>query len=241
MAKLKLAVTPPAEFLPKEETRTAARVLVVDDDDRNLLTITEVLAGIGDIDTARSGEEALRFLLKREYAVILLDVLMPGLDGYQTADLIRRREASKTTPIIFLTAISKEDSHMLRGYGAGAVDFLFKPFDPTMLKSKVGFFVDLFLKTREVKEKAEREQRLLEENLRANARRLDAERALRRAEQRQEVILGALPLCLHSRDIKPPFGASFVSGTVERLTGFPPERFAADPGFGLSRASWIRR
>jgi signal transduction histidine kinase/DNA-binding response OmpR family regulator len=227
-----IRVPPPAvEAVPSR----VARVLVVDDDARNLLTIGEVLKGVGEIDCVQSGEEALRCLLKNEYAVILLDVLMPGLDGYQTAGIIRQRESSKSTPIIFLTAINKEDVHMLRGYDAGAVDFLFKPFDPMMLRSKVAFFIDLFQKTQEIKEKAELEQRLLEENLRANARQLEAERALRRAEERQEAIMRSLPICVHSRKVEAPFGASFVSGAVERLTGFPAERFSEEPGFGLAR------
>ncbi|MBL0937194.1 MAG: response regulator [Rhizobiaceae bacterium] len=219
---------------PAAET-SHARVLVVDDDSRNLLTITEVLKDIGEIDCAKSGEEALRYLLKQEYAVILLDVLMPGLDGYQTANLIRQRPSSEATPIIFLTAINKEDAHMLRGYDAGAVDFLFKPFDPLMLRSKVGIFVDLFNKTSEIKLKAESERRLLQENLTANAQKLEAVKALQRAEERQEVILRSLPLCVHSRHIESPFGAFFVSGAVERLTGFTADDFTGDPGFGLSR------
>lgn len=212
-----------------------ARVLVVDDDSRNLMTVTEVLKNMGEIDCAKSGEEALRYLLKQEYAVILLDVLMPGLDGYQTANLIRQRPSSETTPIIFLTAINKEDAHMLRGYDAGAVDFLFKPFDPLMLRSKVGIFVELFNKTSEIKLKAESERRLLQENLTANAQKLEAVKALQRAEERQEAILRSLPLCVHSRRIEPPFDAFFVSGAVERLTGFTADDFTGDPGFGLSR------
>ena len=177
----------------------------------------------------------MRLLLKEEFAVILLDVLMPGLDGYETAALVRRREQSKRTPIIFLTAINKEDAHMLRGYDAGAVDYVFKPFDPVMLRSKVAVFVELFEKTREIQQKAAVEQHLLQENLRANAEKLKAERALRKSEKREEAILRSLPICFHARSSKPPFGALFVSRSVERLTGFPPERLTSDPEFGLSR------
>ena len=137
---------------------TQARVLAVDDDERNLLAISEVLDETAEVVCAQSGEEALRLLLKEEFAVILLDVLMPGLDGYETASLIRQREQSKRTPIIFLTAINKEDAHMLRGYDAGAVDYVFKPFDPVMLRSKVSVFVELFEKTREIQQKAALEQ-----------------------------------------------------------------------------------
>ena len=233
MVVKQIIAAPPPET--DEQYSAPVRVLAVDDDSRNLLTISEVLKDVAEIDCARSGEEALRYLLKEEFAVILLDVLMPGLDGYQTAELIRQRESSKSTPIIFLTAINKDDAHMLRGYDAGAVDFLFKPFDPLMLRSKVGVFVELFQKTREIKQKAALEKQLLEENLQAKAQKLEAVRELRQAEERQEAILRALPICVHSRSVEPPFGASFVSGAVEQLTGFPPERFANEPSFGLAR------
>ncbi|PBC04363.1 response regulator [Mesorhizobium sp. WSM3860] len=212
-----------------------ARVLAVDDDERNLLAIAEVLGEVGEVVCAQSGEEALRFLLKEDFAVILLDVLMPNLDGYETATLIRRRERSKNTPIIFLTAISKEEAHMLRGYDVGAVDYLFKPFDPVMLRSKVMVFVDLHQKTREIERNAAREQRLLEQALKAKSDKLDAERALRHSEARQEAILASLPICFHARSAEAPFAASYVSKGVERLTGFPPSRFLSHPDFGLSR------
>ncbi|MDG4907556.1 response regulator [Mesorhizobium sp. WSM4898] len=212
-----------------------ARVLAVDDDERNLLAIAEVLGEVGEVVCAQSGEEALRFLLKEDFAVILLDVLMPNLDGYETATLIRRRERSKNTPIIFLTAISKEEAHMLRGYDVGAVDYLFKPFDPVMLRSKVMVFVDLHEKTREIERNAAREQRLLEQALKAKSDKLDAERSLRHSEARQEAILASLPICFHARSAEAPFAPSYVSKGVERLTGFLPSRFLSHPDFGLSR------
>jgi signal transduction histidine kinase/DNA-binding response OmpR family regulator len=223
----------PAQPTVPEQMRT--RVLVVDDDERNLLAISEVLHDTAEIVCVQSGEEALRFLLKEEFAVILLDVLMPGLDGYETARLIHQRQQSKRTPIIFLTAINKEDAHMLRGYDVGAVDYVFKPFDPVMLRSKVTVFVQLFEKTREIQQKAAREQSLLQQALQANAERLAAEQALRKAQDREEAILRSLPVCFHARASMPPFGAHFVSEAVERLTGFAPERFTADAEFGLSR------
>jgi signal transduction histidine kinase len=158
------------------------RVLVVDDDENNLLAISTVLEDIGEVVVARSGEEALRHLLKGEFAVILLDVYMPGMDGYETAQIIRERDQTKRIPIVFLSAVNKETEHLIRGYAMGAVDYVFKPVDPVVLRSKVAVFVDLFAKTREIERKAEQEQSLLDENLRANAERLKAERELRRAE-----------------------------------------------------------
>ena len=158
------------------------RVLVVDDDEHNLLAISTVLEDIGEIVVAKSGEEALRHLLKGEFAVILLDVYMPGMDGYETAQVIREREQTKRIPIVFLSAVNKESQHLIRGYSMGAVDYVFKPVEPLVLRSKVAVFVDLFAKTREIERKAAKEQALLDENLRANAERLKAEQDLRRAE-----------------------------------------------------------
>jgi signal transduction histidine kinase/DNA-binding response OmpR family regulator len=233
VASILTGTTSSGKLLAGPDSRT--RVLVVDDDPRNLLTISEVLGDVAGVTCAASGEEALRFLLRDEFAVILLDVLMPGLDGYETAELIRRRDSSKSTPIIFLTAIHMDSTHILRGYDVGAVDYLFKPFDPMMLRSKVGVFVELFEKTQEIKRKAVLEQELLQENLRVNSEKLKAERALRSSEDRQEAIMRSLPLCVHSRSVEPPHGAFFVSGAVERLTGFAPEVFSQDPSFGLNR------
>jgi len=118
-------------------------ILLVDDREENLLALQAVLAPTEcRLVTARSGDEALRALLKDDFAVILLDVQMPGLDGFETAELIRARERSRTVPIIFVTAISKERHHVFRGYEAGAVDYLFKPLDPVVLRSKVEVFVE---------------------------------------------------------------------------------------------------
>ena len=97
-----------------------------------------------------SGEEALRHLLHDEFAAILLDVQMPGLDGFETAELIKERERTRHVPIIFLTAISKDAEHVFRGYEAGAVDYLMKPFDPQILRAKVAVFIDLWQKTVEI-------------------------------------------------------------------------------------------
>src|SRR3990170_8557280 len=130
------------------------RVLVVDDDERNLLAITNVLEDLGEVIPARSGEEALRHLLKGDFAVILLDVYMPGMDGYETAQVIREREQTKRIPIVFLSAVNKEKEHLIRGYSMGAVDYVFKPVEPVVLRSKVAVFVDLFLMTQEIQRKA---------------------------------------------------------------------------------------
>jgi signal transduction histidine kinase/DNA-binding response OmpR family regulator len=223
---------------PAPEVAPAAgrpRILAVDDDERNLLAIAEVLAGAGDVVSVRSGEEALRFLLKEEFAVILLDVLMPGLDGYETAALIRQREQSRRTPIIFLTAINQEQAHMLRGYDAGAVDFVFKPFDPMILRSKVTVFVELFEKTREIKEQAAKAQRLNEEKLLAQAEKLDAEHALLEAERRQALILKSLPLAVYIESESDSRAPAFIGGNIAALTGFSEADLEDDENFWASR------
>ena len=162
------------------------RVLVVDDDEKNLLAISTVLEDIGEVVVARSGEEALRHLLKGEFAVILLDVYMPGMDGYETAQVIREREQTKGIPIVFLSAVNKEAQHLIRGYSMGAVDYVFKPVEPIVLRSKVAVFVDLFAKTREIERKARQEQALLDANLQANAERLRAEQEIRQHQVGQD-------------------------------------------------------
>jgi signal transduction histidine kinase len=159
------------------------RVLVVDDDEHNLLAIRTVLEDLAEVEVASSGDEALRHLLKGDFAVILLDVYMPGMDGYETAQIIRGREQTKRIPIVFLSAVNKEKEHLMRGYSMGAVDYVFKPVEPVVLRSKVAVFVDLFAMTREIKRKAEQEQQLLDANLRANAERLRVEQELRVAEK----------------------------------------------------------
>jgi signal transduction histidine kinase len=150
-----------ADPLPAPEGR--ARVLVVDDDEHNLLAIRTVLEDLADVEVAASGDEALRHLLKGEFAVILLDVYMPGMDGYETARIIRGREQTKRIPIVFLSAVNKEKEHLLRGYSMGAVDYVFKPVEPVVLRSKVAVFVDLYAMTREIRRKAQQEQQLLQE------------------------------------------------------------------------------
>lgn len=140
-------------------------ILIVDDDPRNLFAVRETLEDLGaQLVLARSGEEALKHLLRQDFALILLDVHMPGMDGYETAGLIRLREKSRHIPIIFLTAINKDETHIFRGYATGAVDYMFKPVDPQILKCKVSVFVDLYRKTEEVKREVEAKQRLLDEN-----------------------------------------------------------------------------
>lgn len=130
-------------------------ILLVDDHPENLLALEAILGRLGEtLVRANSGQEALRCLLNQDFAVILLDVQMPGMDGFETATLIRNRERSRQTPIIFLTAFNTSEQFMFKGYSLGAVDYLLKPVDASILTSKVTVFVDLFKKTEAVKVQA---------------------------------------------------------------------------------------
>jgi signal transduction histidine kinase len=208
-----------------------ARVLVVDDDERNLLAIRTVLEDVADIVVARSGEEALRHLLaKDEFAVILLDVYMPVMDGYEVAQIIRGREQTKRIPIVFLSAVNKETEHLIRGYSMGAVDYVFKPVEPLVLRSKVSVFVDLFRMRREIQRKAREQEELLKANLRTTAELIRAEQELRLAEQRQAAIINSLPILLYLEPYdRNPRWPAFVSGDLPTITGFSYDQIAADP------------
>ncbi|HYZ27881.1 MAG TPA: response regulator, partial [Thermoleophilaceae bacterium] len=134
-----------------------ASILIVDDQEENLLALEAVLEPLDQrLMRATSGEQALGALLRDDFAVILLDVQMPDMDGFQIATLIKQREKTRHIPIIFLTALSKELHHIFRGYSAGAVDYVVKPFDPMILRSKVQVFVDLYRKEQALRASEER-------------------------------------------------------------------------------------
>ena len=133
-----------------------ARILLVDDRRENLVALEAILSSLNQtLVTVQSGEDALKALLVDEFAVILLDVVMPGMDGFETASHIKRRPKTRDVPIIFLTAASAEPDHAFRGYAAGAVDYISKPFDPWVLRAKVAVFVELYAKNRQLREQAE--------------------------------------------------------------------------------------
>jgi CheY-like chemotaxis protein len=130
-----------------------SKILLVDDRPDNLMALEAILASLDqELVTASSGEEALKRLLSDDFAVILLDVQMPGMDGFETAHRIKQRGRTRDTPIIFLTAIDREPHHAFRGYAVGAVDYIAKPFDPWLLRAKVSVFVELFEKTERIGE-----------------------------------------------------------------------------------------
>ena len=157
-------------------------LLLVDDNEANLIALRAILDPLREhIVTASSGEEALRAVLRQDFAVILMDVQMPGLDGFETAALIKSRSRSRHVPILFLTAINRDSHHVFRGYAHGAVDYLVKPFDPEVLRSKVAVFVDLCRKERLVQVQAEQ------------LRKRDLDALAARNEARYHALMDALP------------------------------------------------
>ena len=147
---------PVVQAIPTD-SELAVRILLVDDQPANLVALKAILEGISPhIVMARSGREALKQLLLADFAVILLDVKMPEMDGFETATLIRGRERSRDTPIIFLTAADRDAQMAVRGYAVGAVDYLIKPVVPEFVRSKVSVFVELARKNAELVRQAER-------------------------------------------------------------------------------------
>ncbi len=139
-----------------------AKALLVDDRRDNLIALEAMLQGL-PVETVavESGEAALKQLLIHDFALILLDAQMPDMDGFETASHIKRRERTRHIPVIFLTAVDRDAQLAVRGYAAGGVDYLTKPFDPWVLRAKVSVFVDLWNKTQQLRTHAELSRRLV--------------------------------------------------------------------------------
>ncbi|HEU0051811.1 MAG TPA: response regulator, partial [Longimicrobium sp.] len=195
-----------------------ARLLLVDDRPENLFALEAILEPLGhECVRAASGEEALRQVLLHDFACILLDVQMPKMNGFETAQMIKSRERSRFTPIIFLTAISKEDAFVYEGYSVGAVDYLFKPFNPDVLRSKVAVFVDLYLKTEQLKEQ---EQKLREVERRELELRHRAELGEREARM-AEIVDSAMEAIITFGDDR---RITLFNAAAERMFGIPRDR-----------------
>ncbi|NPD23788.1 response regulator [Corallococcus exiguus] len=177
-----------------------ARVLLVDDTPANLLALEAILEPLGQqVVSVRSGDEALKALLLDEYACVLMDVQMPGLDGLETARLVRARERTKHLPILFITALSREAAYVTRGYEYGAVDYLLKPVDPNILCAKVSVFVELYLRGEKLRQQA------LEL---AERRRVEEE--LQRATELEQQLVGIV-----GHDIRTPLAAILTTANAQ--------------------------
>jgi response regulator RpfG family c-di-GMP phosphodiesterase len=143
-------------------TTDRASILLVDDMEDNLVALEAVLGSLNEpLVRARSGEEAMKALLRQKFAVVLLDVRMPGMDGFETASNIKRLDQTKDVPIIFLTGTEADSGYAFRGYATGAADYLTKPFDPWVLRAKVNVFLDLHRKNRQLERLLASEQEQL--------------------------------------------------------------------------------
>jgi PAS domain S-box-containing protein len=165
--------------------RARANVLLVDDHPGNLLALEAILAPLGhDLVKADSGEEALKQILKRDFALVLLDVQMAGMSGFETAGLIKQHPRCRHIPLIFITAVNRDASHVFRGYSQGAVDYLVKPFDADILRSKARVFIDLHLKGEKIKD----QERQLRER--------EREALERKSEARYHQLIDSMPQCI---------------------------------------------
>jgi response regulator RpfG family c-di-GMP phosphodiesterase len=134
-------------------------ILMVDDHPENLIALDAILEGVEcNLLRAHSGNEALAMLLKHDVALVLLDVQMPGMDGFEVAELMRKSNKTKMIPIIFVTAISKEAKYVARGYDVGAIDYMFKPLNPEILRHKARFFLDLDMQKKRLEDKLRKSQ-----------------------------------------------------------------------------------
>lgn len=166
-------------------------VLIVDDQQENLFTMHGILDALEleiTVVEASSGDEALALMLERDFALVLLDVRMPGMDGFELAELMRGREKTKRVPIIFITAIEKDQRHIFTGYEAGAVDYLFKPIDPIVLKAKVKVFCDLH-----------GQRQIIQKQLKEIS---EKNEALEKQLAEIKVLRGMLPICSHCKKIR---------------------------------------
>jgi len=199
-------------------------ILLVDDHPENLLALEAVLSSLGEnLVKAHSGAEALRCLLEQDFAVILLDVQMPDMNGFETAALIRTRPRSCQTPIIFLTAFSTNDDLVFKGYSLGAVDYLHKPIDPVILTSKVAVFVDLFRKTETIQRQTNEVARQAEQLRRVNVE-------LRQSEERFRLLSVCSPVGIFLLDIEGQ--CTYTNPRCQEICGF-----TAAEGLG---EGWLR-
>lgn len=199
----------------------AAKILVVDDQPDNLLSAEAVLEGLGQtIFKASSGAEALLRVLDHDFAVIILDIMMPRMDGFEAAALIRQRRRSRHTPIIFLTALGRSEEHMRHGYSLGAVDYLAKPFDPDILRAKVSVFVELSRKTELLRRQSEILEQRNQELAHAVERSRRAEAEIAALNSRLEAQVRQLAEVNHELEAFNYSVSHDLRGPLSRIAGF---------------------
>lgn len=198
--------------------RQRVNILVVDDHRENLLAMEATLHALDEnVVTVENGADALRRLLTDDFACVLLDVQMPVMDGFETAAIMRERDATRHTPIIFLTAIHRTDLHVAKGYSVGAADYLFKPIDPDILRSKVAVFVDLYRRSREIQWQTERLRRTEEKIYARQLAELEEQgRRMQESHLKKHAFLSEM-----AHELRTPLNA--IIGFADLLTEAPPD------------------
>lgn len=208
------------------------KLLIVDDDKTKLRVMEEILADMDiQIMKADSGNEAFRLLMKNDFAVILLDVKMPGIDGFETADLIRKRVRSQNTPIIFITSYSPDEINVKKGYSLGTVDYVFSPINPEILRSKVSVFVKLS-KLNEEKNAAEQ----LSPQESAQPEEAESKHGLRKkTSERLDFIFNSLPVVILTLKATEDFTVTFATRNTFEFLGYTPDELINNPGLFVER------
>ena len=231
-------VHPVTDFCMKGPMEETVKILLVDDQSRNLDALESILESSGcALTRAQTANEALFAIMQNEFAAIVLDIKMPGTDGLELAQLIKQRKRSQHVPILFLTAHSMDEKEILQAYGVGAVDFLNKPINPEILRSKVAVFVNLFRTTRALakevaeREKAQEELRVAKEQLETRVLERTAElaRASREIHDNEERLHFALTVAqIATWELDLTTGKKRWLADPEIVFGFPPGAFGAD-------------
>lgn len=204
-------------------------VLLVDDKPENLIALEGLLEGMGlEIFKATSGNEALRLSLKHDFAIVLMDVRMPDMDGFEAAELMRANQKTSRLPIIFVSAAMKDTEHQFKGYETGAFDYLMKPIDPTVLRSKIKVFCDLYQQRRLIEMHEQQLETLVIERTAELNMTLDS---LRESERRFRDLLASVTSYMYTvvMDGGRPVSTTHGPGCLA-VTGFSAEEYAADPG-----------
>ena len=213
------------------------KILIADNDPRNLVALDAILASPDrDVVQARSGWEVLSRARQSDIAVVVLDVRIPGLDGFQVARRLKADERTSRIPVIFITAHHYDELQIASGYAGGPIDYVFKPINPRILRSKVDILIDLYRKTEEVRRLAEQEKRLLLENLRIQKEKISAEQRLRDREEHQSLVLQSLPIALYTATSGSGLRRlRFANDSIQRLSGFSSSDFLKQPNLWEAR------
>jgi signal transduction histidine kinase len=216
-----------------------SRILIADDDPRNLTALDAILAAPGrEVVKARSGWEVLSRGRQNDFAVVVLDVRLSDPDGFQVAARMKADQRTSRIPIVLITAYGADELQIASDSAAGAIDYVFKPVNPRLLRAKIDVLIDLFRKTEEIRRLAEQEKRLLVENLRIQKEKIAAEQRLRYREEHQSLVLQSLPIALYTASSGPGLRRlRFTNDSVRRLSGFSSSDFLRQPNLWEARLS----